>query len=150
MLKYEKGSLFEVPKFSYLVHACNTQGVWGAGIAKEFKKRFPDSFKHHKAALSMYPIGSAVICPEENGHRVVCLLVSHGIGGNKDKKASILKHTMWALEDFREQVEERNQYLPIYSNKFNSGLFGVEWDRTEAILKDVLKYSGLKWTVREV
>jgi len=32
-----------------IIHACNTQGVWGAGVALEMKKRFPDAFEAYRA-----------------------------------------------------------------------------------------------------
>lgn len=46
-IKYIKGSLFDAPEGYILTHACNAQGVWGSGIAKEFKKRKPLAFKNY-------------------------------------------------------------------------------------------------------
>lgn len=49
-LTYHKGDIFaNAPPGTVLVHACNTQGHWGAGIAKAFKDRYPKAFTdHHK------------------------------------------------------------------------------------------------------
>ncbi|KKY29179.1 putative ladp-ribose 1 phosphate phosphatase [Phaeomoniella chlamydospora] len=44
-----KGDLFDVQEDAVLIHACNCQGVWGAGIAKEFKKKYPKAFGIYKA-----------------------------------------------------------------------------------------------------
>ncbi|KAK4904538.1 ADP-ribose 1''-phosphate phosphatase, partial [Elasticomyces elasticus] len=33
------GSLFDSPDGSALIHACNCMGVWGSGIANDFRER---------------------------------------------------------------------------------------------------------------
>jgi len=38
-----KASLFTAPEGSIIIHACNTKGVWGSGIAAAFAKIFPDA-----------------------------------------------------------------------------------------------------------
>ena len=45
MIQYKKMSLFDAPENSIITHACNAQGVWGSGIAKEFKKRYSNAFE---------------------------------------------------------------------------------------------------------
>ncbi|KAL4809305.1 hypothetical protein BDV18DRAFT_131747 [Aspergillus unguis] len=40
-----EGDLFDAPDNAALIHACNCQGAWGAGIAKVFKKKYPAAFK---------------------------------------------------------------------------------------------------------
>jgi len=32
-----------------IIHACNTQGVWGAGVALEMKRRFPQAYGAYRA-----------------------------------------------------------------------------------------------------
>lgn len=38
------GDLFLSPADQILVHGCNARGVMGAGVAKQFKLRFPESY----------------------------------------------------------------------------------------------------------
>ncbi len=47
MLTYIEGDLFNSPA-QVLVNTVNIVGVMGKGIALEFKKRYPDMFKHYK------------------------------------------------------------------------------------------------------
>jgi O-acetyl-ADP-ribose deacetylase (regulator of RNase III) len=47
MLTYVRTSIFESPAQT-LVNTVNVVGVMGKGIALEFKKRYPDMFKHYK------------------------------------------------------------------------------------------------------
>ncbi|KAJ5167480.1 uncharacterized protein N7482_006261 [Penicillium canariense] len=42
------GDLFDAPEGSGLIHACNTQGNWGAGIARAFKQRYPAAFQYYR------------------------------------------------------------------------------------------------------
>lgn len=141
-----KGSLFDAPVGSILVHACNARGVWGTGIAVEFKKRFPESFDfYHEFCMEEGNklLGVTILCPEENGYFVGCLITSDGYGKFKDSPEDILKNTRLALPCVLDTV------LPIHSNKFNSGLFAVPWNDTEKVLLETMDKAGYTkpWTV---
>lgn len=152
-LNYKNGSLFEAPEDSILVHACNAKGVWGRGIAKEFKTRFPESFDEYfwlcsESKENAYPLcGDALICSKENNYRVGCLITSYGYLADLDPPSVVLENTKLALHDICSQlvfvcVKE------VHSNMFNSGLFNVPWEKTEQVLKDVLEdFPELTWTV---
>lgn len=49
MIKYVTGNLLESDA-EVLVNTVNTVGVMGAGIAKQFKQKFPDMFNEYKLA----------------------------------------------------------------------------------------------------
>jgi ADP-ribose 1''-phosphate phosphatase len=144
-----KGSLFDAPKGSLLIHACNARGVWGTGIAVEFKKRFPESYAFYHGFCEQEKdklVGVSILCPEENGYAVGCIISSNGYGKFKDSPADILKSTRLALPS----ILQENR--PIHSNMFNSGLFNVPWNDTEKILSEVLDEVGYKsdWTVWQI
>lgn len=144
---YKSGSLFDAPLGSTLVHAVSTRSVWGSGIAKEFKLRFPESFDFYKEMCQEEGgklLGLVIYCPPENGYVVENLVTSLDYGDKKDSKDVILKNTRMALEAFFEY-----EHGPIHSCKFNSGLFGVPWEDTEKILLDVMNKYGYteEWTV---
>jgi ADP-ribose 1''-phosphate phosphatase len=151
MIIHKKGSLFDAPKYSVLIHAVNAQGVWASGIAKEFKARFPKSFEEY-AEHCIRPteaVGLGLILPEENDYNVGVLFTSLHYGILKDSKDVILQHTKDALDTFF--MGKTAWSRPLHSCKFNSGLFGVPWEETEAILKEILekkKYTG-DWTIWE-
>ncbi|CAP71044.1 uncharacterized protein PODANS_6_4140 [Podospora anserina S mat+] len=48
VLTYEQGDLFDAPPNSVLIHACNTIGKWGGGIALAFKKSYPAAFEIYR------------------------------------------------------------------------------------------------------
>lgn len=151
MLIHQKMNLFDAPELSILTHACNCRGSWGAGIALEFQKRFPDAYKTYQAACKESNggmAGGAIIANLEKEHFVACLFTSNGYGKNTDPKEKILANTEKSLRLLFEMTAHRG--YPFYSNKFNSGLFKVPWEETEAILKPMVDFYKAKWVVCEV
>ena len=51
--------------------------------------------------------------------------------------------TRKAIEDLKRQIDGMKEIGEVYTVRINSGLFGVEWDRT----KEVLEESGVRMTV---
>jgi ADP-ribose 1''-phosphate phosphatase len=148
MIVYKRQSLFDAPEGAYLVHACNTAGVWGSGIATEFKKRFPHAFAVYERSCqgnSRFALGQfwAIY---DNKYNVTCLLVSMGYGRSLDAKESILENTKIALDRLVKYALD-NKIKQIHSNKFNSGFFRVPWPETEAILVECLKDSDIEWVI---
>lgn len=145
-IEYKKGSLFEAPPGSVLVHACNAQGVWGSGIAAEFKKRFPKSFEEYRRFCESHsPRSDAVGQYFESSEGIVCLITSENYGDKVDPPGRILENTLKALAQL---VREQGLRCNVHSNKFNSGLFNVPWEFTEAAIRvsyDLSTYSP--WTV---
>lgn len=150
MIHYKKISLFDAPKNSYLVHACNSQGVWGSGIAVEFKKRFPHAYAVYNRACqgnSKFALGKSWSI-YDGDYSVTCLIVSEGYGRDKSSKDDILAHTELALHSFLKHVTEWDKKTTvIYSNRFNSGFFAVPWNETEKVLKKVLSQYNIEWIV---
>lgn len=156
MLSHKKMSLFDAPRGSILMHGCNAQGVWGRGIAAEFKKRFPKSNFQYTDACKLhekdYPgygaVGQTLLLEKENGYHVACLVTSYDYG-DTDLPKIILLQTVTALEDFCSNWRITSCTTPIYCNKFNSGLFAVPWEHTEYILKYFAEKYNLDITVCE-
>lgn len=157
MINYEKKSLFDVKGKVILTHAANCQGVMGSGIAKEFKQRFPEAvalyaydFSTTGQRPSHQPLGAgkAKLYPTKNPDIFMgCLFTSWNYGAKVDKPGAIIEYTKHALPKFLRLVQAMPDFK-IYSNKFNSGLFNVPWEQTEALIVEALKqYPGMTWTV---
>jgi ADP-ribose 1''-phosphate phosphatase len=150
MLTHKKMNLFDAPELSILAHACNCRGSWGAGIALEFQKRFPKAHKTYQSAckeVNGQMAGGAILTDLENDHFVACLFTSNGYGKSVDPKDKILENTGHSVRLLLEL--SLNKGFPIYSNKFNSGLFRVPWEETEAIIKPLIDQYGVEWVVCE-
>lgn len=147
MLSTIKMNIFDAPKGSMLVHSCNAHGVWGSGIAAEFKKRFPKAFARYSGfcASETKTLGKAFIA-QDNDYEIGCLITSKDYGRKVDKPERIVNSTDTALGQLFSVLERAP--VPVYSNKFNSGLFHVPWELSERIL---LAYCNenphIQWTV---
>lgn len=162
------GDLFDAPDDVVLVHACNTQGSWGAGIAKEFRTRYPKAFslyqEHclvtHNPKTKPVLTGTCLLIPpaEEHAgakrHWIACLFTSEKYGRNKDSKGQILASTSPAFRHLlallRRQAREGIGPSPqeIRMCQINSGLFAVKWQDTkialEAVLGTVARYPPIR------
>lgn len=153
MITYKKMSLFDTPEGSILVHACNAQGVWGSGIAATFKAIYPRSFKEYHnycmEGLKKDPefgrVGTAYVTNQENKRHVGCLITSFSYGKDRDSVEDIVAQTFLALDSL---FKDRNfDGYTVYSNKFNSGMFKVDWRYTEKVLTYFIKRYNLNWVV---
>jgi len=125
MIEYRKGSLFDAPEDFVLAHACNCRGVWGSGVAVEFKKRFPLAYQDYReeCAKGMGPGWASLF------GRVACLYTSYDYGSRVSTPYLILHDTGSAVADLLRQTD-----APIAMPKINSGKFGVPWEDTEKVL----------------
>jgi ADP-ribose 1''-phosphate phosphatase len=165
-VKYIKADLFKAPPNSILVHACNTKGSWGGGIAVAFKERYPSAFQVYKAHCDAHGtnlIGTCLLIrndsswsaeEQERGHHIACLFTSRAYGKRKDKPEEILSHTKMAVIDLMKQnidgkvlhswyVQQRlilQKLILTISyviSRINSGKFAVPWAQTEEVLEEL-------------
>jgi ADP-ribose 1''-phosphate phosphatase len=131
---YIKGDLFNATKGSVLAHAVNGQGVWGSGIAKQFKEHFPISFNAYKMVCNTLRKNSipglALSFAKENGYTVLALFTSENYGDKVSSPDVILSNTYSCFEDLMDHSDIREIHMP----KINSGLFNVPWELTEKVL----------------
>ncbi|KAK0487097.1 hypothetical protein IW261DRAFT_1445855 [Armillaria novae-zelandiae] len=135
-LTYVKKDIFSAPENSILVHACNTKGSWGAGIALAFRVRYPEAFtvyNQHCKEQGPAILGTCLLIPGE--HRdVACLFTSKAYGRQKDSPEQILDATRTAMSDLMRQNTEEKE---MHACRINSGKFGVPWVDTEKILEEL-------------
>jgi len=143
------GDLFSnAPTGSVLVHACNTQGTWGSGIAQAFKQRFPQAHKIYQATCR--DSGDALlgttllIDPQEDdtkangggqGYAIACLFTSRNYGRRKDPKDVILDSTRSAIVELKALLADNG--MPVYGCRINAGAFRVPWEETVAVLNEL-------------
>lgn len=161
MISYKKISLFDAPKDSVIIHACNSQGVWGSGIAKPFKEKYPQSFQDYNKFCLMANEERGTACgraqlssyPDSESHWVGWIVTSHDYGPKKDSPEQIKVNTTLALAELCKKLylahpREDFPTIDVYSNKFNSGLFAVPWTDSELILETVLRdFKRINWIV---
>jgi ADP-ribose 1''-phosphate phosphatase len=154
-ITHHTGDIFSAPPDTLLIHACNTRGVWGAGIAKAFKISYPAAHTVHKDYCTKTPFiksnpvptGTAQLIVPQNkdgqGHWIGCLFTSAGYGKKKDSAEEILGNTRSAVEGLLEQLKEaKGEIGEVRMCRINSGRFGVEWEKTEEVLRSVVIKEG--------
>lgn len=156
MINFLSGDMFKLAEpDSVLVHAVNCRGVWGKGVAAQFKKRFPKAFLEYQRICNTYSpdelVGSCFVISEEE-YDIACLFTSRGYDQEVDPPAEILKNTGLALSQLfyeRKMYSEYPEMLTkFYSPKFNAGLFKVPWEATHEILNKLdSRITGIEWNV---
>lgn len=156
-------SLFTSPTNTVLCHATNAQGTWGAGIAAAFKTHYPSAFKIYFAHCKKWPLttllGTTLLIPpqlkspskaeREAKHWIGCLFTSEKKGKGKGSKESILEATGEAVADLMRKVKDVNDdadadaeagdegIAGVRMCKINSGLFGVPWEASKAVIEGI-------------
>ncbi|KAK6516421.1 ADP-ribose 1''-phosphate phosphatase [Arthrobotrys conoides] len=150
------GDIFAAPTNSVLIHACNCQGSWGAGIALAFKQLYPAAYRiyHNHCTNLTNPsslLGTALLIPpqptDRNNHWIACLFTSVYYGRRVDDPDKILESTASAFEHFlnlvaNEEVAGRRVVGELHACKINSGRFGVDWERSRRVLEEGLEVGG--------
>jgi ADP-ribose 1''-phosphate phosphatase len=137
------GDLFSQPSPCVLVHACNTQGSWGAGIALQFKMRYPLAFEqyHNYCVLCEVKVGTQLLIPPVDGtsHWVACLFTSKSCGRSRDSPEMILQSTRSSLQQLLQQLGSTHESMPqdVFMPRINSGMFGVPWVDTLRVLQSI-------------
>lgn len=159
MITYKKMSLFDAPKDAIIIHACNSQGMWGSGIAKPFAENYPKSYQDYKAFVEKCNQTRGTACGLADmsqahitePHWVGWIVTSHNYSTQKDPPELIKIHTTLALQDLCKalyRAHTKDATIDVYSNKFNSGLFAVPWADSELILNTILKdFKRINWIV---
>jgi ADP-ribose 1''-phosphate phosphatase len=115
-LVYITGDIFAAPENTILVHACNTVGSWGGGIALAFRNKYPAQFQLYKARCQEHGqalVGTCFLIPD-NHHSIACLFTSRAYGKRKDKPDEILAATRTAVEDLIRQNTTHKQLHAWY------------------------------------
>lgn len=146
------GDIFDAPPNTLIIHACNCEGSWGAGIAAAFKQHYMGAFKVYAAHCKQNGHdlleNALFISPQKldkkKQHFVGCLFTSRSKGKKKDSPSAILKATKPAMEDLLQQVKEWNSSHAkeeavgeVRICKINSGLFAVSWNETKELMESI-------------
>jgi ADP-ribose 1''-phosphate phosphatase len=148
---YRKANLFKAAEpGAILLHSCNASGAWGAGIALQFKKKYPQAFKEYATWCEKGPeelVGSYLKFKDQEV-TIACLFTSAGYGDKKDSEELIVKNTKNAIIAFLHSLPYR---AVVNSPKINAGLFNIPWETTEKIIKHcLLDRPDVTWVVYEV
>lgn len=149
MITYIKEDMFRRSRTKNVyVHACNAMGKWGAGIALQFKSRFPIAFRtyNHWCEIHRYNVVGKCLLVVDGDCLIGCLVTSRGYGKRRDTEEKILRATYNSITELLLQVPT---WKTIVSPRINNGLFGVPWEKTEHLIQQAIVKSGqnIRWDV---
>lgn len=133
MIEIASGSIFESGAEA-LVNPVNCVGVMGAGLAKQFKDRFPDNFRDYaeSCAKGLVEIGRFLPFFTEEGSDVRCII---NFPTKRHWKHSSNIHYidagLWPLPKFLEKHKINSVAIPA----LGCGLGDLKWRPVEELLK---------------
>lgn len=168
MIEYISSDIWKAKPESFIVSSNNCQGTWGSGFAQQMRQRFPKSYNkfqniclQHKSnkttknsLLGTFSIFKDIDRFRKIYYNLVCLYTSEYYGTYKDPEEMILLNTEKSIRSLLDFInfynsKSENKIMELYSPKINSGLFKVEWSKTEKIIEQLLseKNPDLRWIV---
>lgn len=150
MLTYRCGNVIEaaVKEADFLLHGCNCQSTWGAGIAKSLKDAFPNAYMADKKDYRQphEKIGSYSHHKTKNGLVIINLYTQYDFGRDRSFEYGAFRA---AIIEFKRdfclfQKGPKKVYLP----KIGAGLGGGNWEIIEKILaSEIIDETDGSWTV---
>lgn len=136
-IQYIAGDLFvNKVKAQAFAHGCNCQGSMGAGIAKEFKTRYPAMFESYrercKAEPRAFNLGDSFLWQDEAQPHVFNLATQERYWHARASYEAIET----ALKTMRQQADE-HAITTIAMPRIGVGYGGLSWNKVRAIVDAV-------------
>lgn len=116
-----------------LGHGTNTLGVMGAGIAVQFKNRFPIMHYHYENLCSMVPserlVGTAAVYHDSN--LSIANIFSQDMPGSNARWSWLKRGVSNAMN-----TAYQNGISKLAIPRIGCGIGGLDWDTTKPILID--------------
>jgi ribA/ribD-fused uncharacterized protein len=130
-------------------HGCNCQGSMGAGIAKEFRRRYPEMYEEYRARCIATPrrfnLGDAWLWKEEGKPWVFNLGTQEGYWRARASYGAIKT----SLESMKQQAIEAS-IAGIAVPRIGTGYGGLSWKKVRAIVERVFNnWSGILYVYEE-
>lgn len=133
------GNLFDYQNTHTLAHGCNCAGVMGAGIAVEFRNRFPLMYRHYQDMCDIKDFDLGSIMAWYQGHTcVVYNLATQPTPGRKATLAAISRSVSRML-----QHAACNNTGPIAMPRIGCGLGGLDWVVVKPLLENLCNISNV-------
>lgn len=154
MIKIQKGNLFEA-KQGLICHQVNCRGVMGAGVAKTFKEKYPDSFTAYTSWCKKFEPGILLgncVFMEENGNITTCSMFAQDRYGRDEVFTDYeafrrcCQRIVAFLKTSCNWADEARAYPINIPYKIGCGLAGGNWDIVYQILREELgNYNVILW-----
>ena len=136
-----EGDLFEVD-LPALGHGCNCRGAMGAGIALEFKRRYPDMYRAYRerCLAGEFNLGDVFVWVAAD--RVIYNLATQPLPRPSATLEAIERSVQAALDDAEHRAIRR-----IGVPRIGAGLGGLSWHEVESTLASVAEDHSVELVV---
>lgn len=131
-----------------IAHGVNTQGVMGAGIAKQFRERYPDMYSQYRRECQfgrLQPGGMMAYLPGHGEFGAVYNIASQRETGPNAKIEWLGAGVYYALKD-----AESRGFGKIAMPRIGTGIGGLDWEEVEPWLRGLARASNVDievWTL---
>lgn len=137
----KSGNLFDTTQ-TCIGHGVNVYGVMGAGIAKQFKKKFPANYRayqHQCVTKNLKPGG--LYSHWEDGHFILNM-------ASQDKPGANARNDwLWSAALKAGKFAREGEYKVIAIPMIGCGIGGLTWPGVEDILLNVENLTGVEFEV---
>jgi O-acetyl-ADP-ribose deacetylase (regulator of RNase III) len=127
-------------EITHIVHGCNAQGVFNAGIAKQIRAQFPEAYLHYRdiynsatdKGLSSLPLGE-IYTAESNGKKILNAITQKNYGNN----INIRYVSYDAVDSIMKRIDAMGISI-VAMPQIGSGLGGGDWQVIAAIIESRL------------
>ena len=157
MITIKEGSLFDAP-CGLICHQVNCKGVMGAGVAKEFKERFPQTFldyQYHCNIQGNKLLGQVLFSREgDYKYTTCCMAAQYGYGRDKNfvyTDYDAFKKCCESIASFVKDSYYNYTNVPInMPYKIGCGLANGDWSIIYKIIEEVFKdYNVILWRLNK-
>lgn len=129
------GDIFTISGVTSYAHGCNCVGAMGAGIAVQFKRRFPEMYTlyHKMCKHGTFLPGDVFDYHYGSGH-------VYNLGTQESWKTSAKLEYIAIAIDRMLELAERCQVPAIALPAIGAGLGGLKWHDVKAVIKNAAKF----------
>lgn len=135
MINYIQGSLFDTQN-DIIAHGVNCQGVMGSGVAYGIRQSYPKAYTEYLEKFDQdgWKLGQVQFVQTVSGKTIANCATQYDYLPRNQCHAD---YAAIALAMTRVKEYAKNAGLSIAIPKIGAGLAGGDWEKVEAILKDV-------------
>ena len=141
MITIKDGNLFDATK-GVICHQVNCRGVMGAGVAAQFKKKFPMSYRVYKDWCSKYRdgilLGKCCIC-SDSGYTTCSMFAQTDYGRARPQtNYDAFRNCCTFIKDYLSQSLDPTAIPINMPYNIGCGLAGGDWDIIYQIIREEL------------
>ena len=151
IIKFVEGDLFaSYEHLNGVAHGCNCVGAMGAGIAAEFKKRFPKMYKTYRKLCLADKLLPGDIFEWLDGDTMIFNMMTQYDSGPNAKVAFIKRCLSKLQTEFFHEAMLPNREYKLAMPAIGSGIGWLDWEtQVKPLFNDFNTYGGTLYVIEK-